>query len=86
MPGVTGCRRVASVVNRLARVNVERADRGTQRRRPLRIFRSAVASYSALPEPMLARSGRLPASGDYMYEVKWDGRGPSLTWRTRSRE
>ena len=30
-------------------------------------------SYSALPEPMLARSGRLPASGAYAYEVKWDG-------------
>jgi bifunctional non-homologous end joining protein LigD len=29
--------------------------------------------YSALPEPMLARSGRLPTSGDYAYEVKWDG-------------
>jgi ATP-dependent DNA ligase len=22
---------------------------------------------------MLARSGRLPTSGDYTYEVKWDG-------------
>jgi ATP-dependent DNA ligase len=22
---------------------------------------------------MLARSGRLPMSGDYAYEVKWDG-------------
>jgi bifunctional non-homologous end joining protein LigD len=32
-----------------------------------------VASYSALPEPMLARSGRLPTSGDYAYELKWDG-------------
>ena len=32
-----------------------------------------MASYSALPEPMLARSGRLPTSGDYVYEVKWDG-------------
>jgi bifunctional non-homologous end joining protein LigD len=32
-----------------------------------------VASFSALPEPMLARSGRLSASGDYAYEVKWDG-------------
>jgi ATP-dependent DNA ligase len=32
-----------------------------------------VASYSALPEPMLARSGRLPTGGDYAYEVKWDG-------------
>jgi hypothetical protein len=32
-----------------------------------------VASYSSLPEPMLARSGRLPTSGDYLYEVKWDG-------------
>jgi bifunctional non-homologous end joining protein LigD len=32
-----------------------------------------VASFSALPEPMLARSGRLPASGDYSFELKWDG-------------
>ena len=32
-----------------------------------------MASYSALPEPMLARSGRLPACGDFAYEVKWDG-------------
>jgi bifunctional non-homologous end joining protein LigD len=31
-----------------------------------------VPSYS-LPEPMLARSGRLLASSDYAYEVKWDG-------------
>jgi ATP-dependent DNA ligase len=29
--------------------------------------------YSALPEPMVARSGQLPASGHYAYEVKWDG-------------
>jgi hypothetical protein len=29
-----------------------------------------VASYSALPEPMLARSGRLPTGGDFAYEVK----------------
>jgi bifunctional non-homologous end joining protein LigD len=29
--------------------------------------------YSALPEPMLARSGRLPVSSAYAYEVKWDG-------------
>src|SRR5438552_19057354 len=28
--------------------------------------------YSALPEPMLARSGRLPISRAYAYEVKWD--------------
>ena len=34
---------------------------------------TAVASYSGLPEPMLARSGRLPTSGDYAYEVKWAG-------------
>ena len=34
---------------------------------------TAVASYSGLPEPMLARSERLPASGDYSFEVKWDG-------------
>jgi bifunctional non-homologous end joining protein LigD len=32
-----------------------------------------VASYSALLEPMLARSGKLPLSGDYAYELKWDG-------------
>jgi ATP-dependent DNA ligase len=32
-----------------------------------------VAFYSALPEPMLARSGRLPTSGDFAHEVKWDG-------------
>jgi ATP-dependent DNA ligase len=35
--------------------------------------RTAVASCSALPEPMLARSGPLPTSGDYAYELKWDG-------------
>jgi ATP-dependent DNA ligase len=29
--------------------------------------------FSALPEPMLARSGRLPTGGDFAYEVKWDG-------------
>ena len=32
-----------------------------------------MASYSALPEPMLARSGPLPTRGGYAYEVKWDG-------------
>jgi ATP-dependent DNA ligase len=32
-----------------------------------------VATYSALPELMLARSGALPTSGDYAYELKWDG-------------
>jgi bifunctional non-homologous end joining protein LigD len=32
-----------------------------------------VASSSGLPEPMLARSGRLPTIGDYAYELKWDG-------------
>jgi bifunctional non-homologous end joining protein LigD len=48
----------------------------------------AVASYSALPETMLARSGRLP-SGDYSNEVKWDGfraivsTGGSLRVRSR---
>jgi ATP-dependent DNA ligase len=45
--------------------------------------------YSALPEPMLARSGRLPASGDYAYEVKWDGFRASVSTegplRVRSR-
>ena len=33
----------------------------------------AVARDSAIPEPMLARSGALPTSGDYAYELKWDG-------------
>jgi hypothetical protein len=37
----------------------------------LKIVAAAVASYSGLPEPMLARSGRLPTSGDYAYELKW---------------
>ena len=37
------------------------------------ITAAAVASYSGLPEPMLARSGRLPTNGDFAYEVKWDG-------------
>ena len=32
-----------------------------------------MTSYSALPEPMLARSGQLPTSADYAYELKWDG-------------
>jgi bifunctional non-homologous end joining protein LigD len=30
-------------------------------------------AFSGLHEPMLARSGKLPTSGDYSYEVKWDG-------------
>jgi len=30
-------------------------------------------AYGALPEPMLARSGRLPTSSSYSFEVKWDG-------------
>jgi hypothetical protein len=38
-----------------------------------RIAAPAVASYGALPETTLARSARLPASGGYAYEVKWDG-------------
>jgi hypothetical protein len=38
-----------------------------------RIAALAVASYSALPEPMLARSGRLPTRGGWAYGVKWDG-------------
>jgi ATP-dependent DNA ligase len=28
---------------------------------------------SALPEPMLARYGRLPTGAGYSFEVKWDG-------------
>jgi len=31
------------------------------------------APYSALPEPMLAKSGKLPTRGRWSYEVKWDG-------------
>jgi ATP-dependent DNA ligase len=37
-----------------------------------RIAAAAVSFYSPLPEPILARSGPLPA-GDYSLEVKWDG-------------
>jgi ATP-dependent DNA ligase len=29
--------------------------------------------YRALPELLLARSGQLPTSGTFAYEVKWDG-------------
>ena len=29
--------------------------------------------FSGLPEPMLARSGRLPAGAGWAFEVKWDG-------------
>jgi bifunctional non-homologous end joining protein LigD len=29
--------------------------------------------YSALPEPMLAKSGKLPTRGDWSFEVNWDG-------------
>jgi bifunctional non-homologous end joining protein LigD len=34
---------------------------------------TAALPYSSLPEPMLARSGRLPVRGAWAYEVKWDG-------------
>jgi hypothetical protein len=34
-----------------------------------------MTSFGALPEPMLARSGSLPPSGDYAYQLKWDGLG-----------
>jgi ATP-dependent DNA ligase len=35
--------------------------------------------FSALPEPMLAKSGKLPTRGAWSYEVKWDGfRGDRL--------
>jgi len=33
------------------------------------IILAAVASYSGLPVPMLARSGRLPTGGDYAHEL-----------------
>jgi ATP-dependent DNA ligase len=29
--------------------------------------------FSALPDPMLAKSGKLPARGAWAFEVKWDG-------------
>jgi ATP-dependent DNA ligase len=32
-----------------------------------------VAPAAPLPQPMLARSGKLPSRGDWAYEVKWDG-------------
>jgi hypothetical protein len=32
-----------------------------------------VATAAPLPQPTIARSGRLPTSGDYAYELKWDG-------------
>jgi hypothetical protein len=41
--------------------------------------------YSALPEPMLARSGRLPISGAYAYEVKWAMVSTEGPLRVRSR-
>jgi bifunctional non-homologous end joining protein LigD len=48
-----------------------------------------VAPAAPLPRPMLARSGQIPARGDWAYEVKWDGfRGLLSTegrFRLRSR-
>jgi hypothetical protein len=46
------------------------------------VIGSPRGNYSALPEPMLARSGRLPTRGDYAYQLKWDGLGVSgrLRW------
>jgi hypothetical protein len=45
--------------------------------------------YSALPEPMLAKSGPLPVRSDFVYEVKWDGFRAVLStegsFRVRSR-
>src|SRR3954469_24410436 len=45
--------------------------------------------HSALPEPMLAKSGRLPTRAGYAYEVKWDGFGAIVSTegplRVRSR-
>jgi hypothetical protein len=48
-----------------------------------------VTSYSALPEPMLARSGHLPTGGDYAHElapagVRLDARPPQLVAQGRA--
>jgi bifunctional non-homologous end joining protein LigD len=32
-----------------------------------------VSAAVAFPQPMLARSGRLPSHGDWSFELKWDG-------------
>lgn len=32
-----------------------------------------MAPAAPFPQPMLARSGRLPSHGDWSFEVKWDG-------------
>ena len=37
----------------------------------------AVAPAAPLPQPMLARSGQMPARGDWAYEVKWTASGGS---------
>jgi hypothetical protein len=37
-----------------------------------------------LPSPMLARSGTIP-TGDYSFEVKWDGSAPSSAGTATSR-
>jgi hypothetical protein len=55
-------------VRRSARRQAPRRRRANRSGRH-RILATAVASYIALPEPMFARSGRLPASGDDAYEV-----------------
>jgi hypothetical protein len=58
----------------LARIEEELCCHEATARRPSgltprqKIITPAVASYSALPEPMLARSGRLPTRGDYAHD------------------
>ena len=38
-----------------------------------RVRATAAVPWSALPEPMLAKSWKLPTRGAWAYEVKWDG-------------
>ena len=39
----------------------------------VRVTATAAVPYGALPEPMLAKTGKLPTRGAWAYEVKWDG-------------
>jgi ATP-dependent DNA ligase len=47
--------------------------RGTRTTQRARVERHCGRPCSFLPEPMLARSGSLPAGSGWSYEVKWDG-------------
>src|SRR5256714_12362606 len=41
--------------------------------RARRRVQSPAVAAASLPEPMLARSGPIPARGQWAFEVKWDG-------------